>query len=313
MDDQVCPRCKTTKYRNPSLKLMINVCGHCLCESCVELLFLKGSGSCPECNVPLRRSNFRIQMFEDPKVEKEVNIRQRVIRDFNKREEDFASLAEYNDYLEMIEEIIYNLANNIDTTNTNKRIDQYKKENREITTKNKAKLSRDEYELEQIIEMEKEMNEQRRQELLLLEQENRKKKHKNKEELIDSLIASHEDASKIVDKYAQKAEEECQITLPKPPPPPQPKQTQFSTGIKFSHQSGFSAIPKSEEGPLYTYETPVFKFDGPMAPSLMEIEKNGYMTYMRSENGMERAGGFKTNISCMRAIQEALIGLYYGC
>lgn len=44
-DDQVCPRCKTTKYRNPSLKLMVNVCGHTLCENCVDLLFLKGSGS----------------------------------------------------------------------------------------------------------------------------------------------------------------------------------------------------------------------------------------------------------------------------
>lgn len=42
MDDQACPRCKTTKYRNPSLKLMVNVCGHALCENCVELLFLKG-------------------------------------------------------------------------------------------------------------------------------------------------------------------------------------------------------------------------------------------------------------------------------
>ena len=43
MEDQACPRCKTTKYRNPSLKLMVNVCGHTLCESCVDLLFLKGS------------------------------------------------------------------------------------------------------------------------------------------------------------------------------------------------------------------------------------------------------------------------------
>lgn len=42
MDDQICPRCKTTRYRNPSLKLMVNVCGHTLCENCVELLFIKG-------------------------------------------------------------------------------------------------------------------------------------------------------------------------------------------------------------------------------------------------------------------------------
>lgn len=107
MDDQVCPRCKTTKYRNPSLKLLVNVCGHTLCESCVDLLFLKGlclciryywhelififflpgAGSCPECNVPLRRSNFRVQLFEDPMVEKEVDIRRRILRDYNKKVE----------------------------------------------------------------------------------------------------------------------------------------------------------------------------------------------------------------------------------
>ena len=30
INDQGCPRCKTTKYRNPSLKLMVDVCGHTL-------------------------------------------------------------------------------------------------------------------------------------------------------------------------------------------------------------------------------------------------------------------------------------------
>ena len=38
--DQVCPRCKTTKYRNPNMKVMVNVCGHNICETCVELLFI---------------------------------------------------------------------------------------------------------------------------------------------------------------------------------------------------------------------------------------------------------------------------------
>jgi CDK-activating kinase assembly factor MAT1 len=43
--EEGCPRCKTTKYRNPSLKLMVNVCGHSLCVSCVELLFVKGKNT----------------------------------------------------------------------------------------------------------------------------------------------------------------------------------------------------------------------------------------------------------------------------
>ena len=57
--DAVCPMCKTTKYRNPSMKLMVNICGHALCESCVELLFAKGSGQCQECGIALRRTDFR--------------------------------------------------------------------------------------------------------------------------------------------------------------------------------------------------------------------------------------------------------------
>jgi len=127
MDDAACPKCKSTKYRNPSMKLMVNVCGHGLCESCVELLFVKGiwnalkpacvyydyrceklpnflsvylqgSGSCPECNIPLRRANFRLQLFEDSSVDKEIEIRRRVFREFNKTEEDFLSLSEFSDY-----------------------------------------------------------------------------------------------------------------------------------------------------------------------------------------------------------------------
>ncbi|EDW47301.1 GM20498 [Drosophila sechellia] len=155
MDDQACPRCKTTKYRNPSLKLMVNVCGHTLCESCVDLLFLKGSGACPECMVPLRRNNFRVQLFEDPMVEKEVDIRRRILRDYNKREEDFASLAEYNDYLEEIEDIVYNLCNNIEIIETNKRIEAYKRDNREVIQRNKTRVGRDEYALEEMLELEK--------------------------------------------------------------------------------------------------------------------------------------------------------------
>uniref|UniRef100_A0A0K8VWV7 CDK-activating kinase assembly factor MAT1 n=1 Tax=Bactrocera latifrons TaxID=174628 RepID=A0A0K8VWV7_BACLA len=176
MEDQACPRCKTTKYRNPSLKLMVNVCGHTLCESCVDLLFLKGSGSCPECMVPLRRNNFRVQLFEDPMVEKEVDIRKRVLRDYNKKEEDFATLQEYNDYLEEIETIIYNLCNNIDIIGTNKRIEAYRRENREVIQRNKTRMGREEYELEEMLELERAQEEARKQELAELENEQKKEK-----------------------------------------------------------------------------------------------------------------------------------------
>uniref|UniRef100_A0A1B0BHL2 CDK-activating kinase assembly factor MAT1 n=1 Tax=Glossina palpalis gambiensis TaxID=67801 RepID=A0A1B0BHL2_9MUSC len=311
MDDQACPRCKTTKYRNPSLKLMVNVCGHTLCESCVDLLFLKGSGSCPECLAPLRRNNFRVQLFEDPMVEKEVDIRKRILRDYNKKEDDFASPQEYNDYLEEIETIVYNLCNNIDVIGTNKRIEQYKKENREFIQRNKTRMGREEFELEEVLELEKAQDECRKQELLALETEQKKKKAREKEALIDELMFSGKDASEIVNEFAEKVEklreEEKQV-------PPHKPSKQFSTGIKFGRSADhqFLPVPKLEEGPLYVHEGPILFVEGPNSPTVFEIENKGFMTHIRSENIIERAGGYRSLIACQRALQDAMQGLFYG-
>lgn len=86
------------------------------------------------------------------------------------QEEDFITTEEYNDYLEEIEYIVFNLCNNIDLLNTNKKIEAYKKENREIIMKNKNRLGREEYELEMELEREKMEEAHRRQELQSIEE-----------------------------------------------------------------------------------------------------------------------------------------------
>ena len=63
-----------------------------------NLILFSGSGSCPECNIPLRRVNFRLQLFEDSLVDKEIEIRRRILREYNKLEEDFATPREFSDY-----------------------------------------------------------------------------------------------------------------------------------------------------------------------------------------------------------------------
>ncbi|XP_053962505.1 CDK-activating kinase assembly factor MAT1 [Anastrepha ludens] len=311
MEDQACPRCKTTKYRNPSLKLMVNVCGHTLCESCVDLLFLKGSGSCPECLVPLRRNNFRVQLFEDPMVEKEVDIRKRVLRDYNKKEDDFATLQEYNDYLEEIETIIYNLCNNIDIIGTNKRIEAFRRENRDIIQRNKTRMGREEYELEEMLELERAQEEARRQELAELETEHKKKKAREKEALIDELMSSGKDATEIVNEFAEKVEKLREEEKKVPPPKPA---SQFSTGIQFGRSSDqmFLPLPKAEEGPLYVHIAPTLYMEGPAAPPSNDIETKGFIVHVRPENTAERAGGYKAYMACQRALQEAMMGLYHG-
>lgn len=288
---------------------MVNVCGHTLCESCVDLLFLKGSGSCPECKIPLRRTNFRVQLFEDPMVEKEVNIRKRILRDFNKKEEDFSNLREYNDYLEEIESIIYNLANNIDVIETNKKIEQYKKDNKEQISKSKSKLGRSEYELEELIELEKQKEEERRLEIAKEELEAKKKKIREKEALIDELTFSEGNAQNIVETFAsaiQASKKEMKST-------PTVTATQFSTGIKFGNQGnqGYLPVPKIEEGPLYNY-TPIRQtMEGPAPPGWRELQARGYVTHVRVESPAEKAGGFRAHVACLRALQEAMSGLYH--
>lgn len=63
------------------------------------------------------------------------------MQDFNKTEDDFESLDDYNEYLIEIEDIIYNLVRNINVIETKERIDQYKRENKEIIMRNRMKSS----------------------------------------------------------------------------------------------------------------------------------------------------------------------------
>ncbi|KAK9692602.1 CDK-activating kinase assembly factor MAT1 [Popillia japonica] len=281
--------------------MMVNICGHGLCESCVDLLFLKGSGACPECRIPLRRNNFRVQLFEDSTVEKEVDIRKRVLRDYNKREEDFNSLREYNDYLEEIETIIFNLTNDIDIVNTNKKIEQHKRDNKEQILKNKNKLGRDEYELEELLEMEKQHDEARRNEIKMEEIEAKKRKIREKEALIDELMFSSSNAKNIVETFTQAIKESKEESAKVPV-----KATQFSTGIQFGRQqTSFLPIP-TDEGPLFAYKSPIMITDGPKPPTDDDIVNKGYINHIKDESEQDRAGGFQSNIACMRALQDAL-------
>ena len=240
-------------------------------------------------------------------VEKEVDIRKRILRDFNKKEEDFPTSREYDDYLEEIENIIYNLANNIDVIETNRKIEQYKRENKESILKNKTKLGKKENELEELLEQERIEQEERKLELVKQELEIKKKKIRDKEALIDELMFSEGDARNIVQSFAssiQASKEEIKLA---------PKATGFSTGIKFGQQGslGFLPVPKIDEGPTYHYVPITQEIEGPTPPGWRELQIKGYIKHVRSESEGERAGGFGANIACLRALQEAMAGLYH--
>jgi len=323
MDDEIyCPRCKTTKYRNPSLKLMVNVCGHSLCDNCVDLLFAKGSGSCPQCNIPLRRHNFRFQVFEDASVEKEVDIRRRVLKDFNKKEDDFATLREYNDYLEEIETIVFNLVNDYEIEETKRKVDQYKKDNQELISKNRNKKSEDELKLEDLLEEEKRLSQNRTDfQALDLELERGKRlKKKQREQLVDDLMFSDMPAQQILDSHAdQKKRIEVQDEQRREVEEAKRKDEEikarsrgaFSTGIQFKGSSSFAAMPQQlEPVELYRYEPITIDLAGPRVPPVEELDADGYLLHVVAAEKSEKAGGFISVYPCNRAIQEAFCGLY---
>lgn len=98
MDDQ-CPVCKSDRYLNPKLRLLVSACYHKMyvpericrvsptiallfrCESCIDRLFTLGPAPCPICNRTLRKLAFTPQTFEDLTVEKEVAVRRRIAKE----------------------------------------------------------------------------------------------------------------------------------------------------------------------------------------------------------------------------------------
>lgn len=301
--DQVCPRCKTTKYRNPNMKLMVNVCGHNICETCVELLFVKGSGACPECNIPLRRTNFRLQLFEDANVDKEVDIRRRILKDFNKQEEDFESLREYNDYLEMVEDIIFYLTNNLDILETNKKIQLYKDENKDNIMKNRSRLSKDALELLDILSMEEKYSKQVKLEMKVLEDAEKVAKIKNKEKLIDDLMFGETDANQILEQHREKVSAE------------ERSKAMFSTGLDMEAGPGVSggAAPgvASVQDQVFVYQETEEDLWGPDIPGIGGLAEAGYLQHIKSASEAEKAGGYIESLGCYRALQEAMAGLYF--
>lgn len=137
----ICPVCKSSRYLNPNMRFLVNPeCYHKMCESCVDRIFSHGPAPCPiaGCKKTLRKARFRMQTFEDLKVEREVDIRRRVAKasvsscydargkanenSMNKQEDDFESLRDFNDYLEAVEEITWNLILKVDVDKTERRL-----------------------------------------------------------------------------------------------------------------------------------------------------------------------------------------------
>ncbi|KAI3319671.1 CDK-activating kinase assembly factor [Xylariaceae sp. AK1471] len=112
LPSDICPVCKRVRYLNTDMEFLINPeCYHPMCSNCVENIFKSGPAQCPyaSCSKTLRHKGFRSAFFGDLAVEREVDIRRRVAAAYNNVEDDFETLRDYNNYLQDVEDLTFDL------------------------------------------------------------------------------------------------------------------------------------------------------------------------------------------------------------
>lgn len=298
-DGDICPICKSSRYLNPDMKFLVNPqCYHKMCESCVDRLFAYGPVTCPHngCEKILRKNKFKTQIFEDVAVEKEVDIRQRVLSVMNKREDEFDTLSDFNAYLEKIEDSIFTLLNGRadEKDAINKEMEAYEKENKAAIQANmKLRDEEDKYEQQK----EDWMKEQRRANYKLAVEEQRvaqEDKEAAKREMVHQLATSNKDASAIEQNIQKTALKRSSARTMNFQPMPTSRY--------------FERVKKESNKP----ETPFTPFNGDrQIPALFDVQGHydDKVIEPLAHDIQHQAGGFTLKAAYARILQQAFIGL----
>jgi len=199
----ICPVCKSSRYLNKSMRFLVNPeCYHKMCESCVDRIFSHGPNKCPiaGCKRTLRKHRFREQTFEDIAVEREVDIRKRIAAIFNRREDEFEDLRAYNDYLNEVEDLTFNLIHNIDVDATEKRLQAYAASNSRAISENAAMASQEVQNMAALQAAEREQAKLRREMARREEEQDRRERIEGRANIINRLASSSDvDAAQIAE------------------------------------------------------------------------------------------------------------------
>ena len=306
--NDICPVCKSSRYLNPNMKLKVNPeCWHRMCESCVERIFGHGPAQCPiaGCRRTLRKHRFREQTFEDIQIEREVDIRREVNDVMNMREDDFETLMDYNNYLEDVETITFNLINNVDVAAARATLEKYKSENSNSIS---ANASREKEERANAAAREREEREVHRLNIQAARrqaEEEQKAKAEDEQNLVNKLAASQGDANKIAQDAAKVQYKRAAAR----------RQEQVEKNTADSTTNGDSFVirgldrRKKKEPPKP--EAPYSPFAGVHVERQQPPSESYKMDWLdKSRNDvLVTAGGYDFNDYCQRALSDAFSGL----
>lgn len=311
----MCPVCKTDRYLSPNMTFLINPeCYHKICESCVDRIFSLGPAQCPypKCTKILRKNRFKKQVFEDIKIEREIDLRKRIQGIYNKTEEDFESLKEYNQYLEKVESIIFNMTEGIDVEETQKEMEKYETEHKIEILEIAMRESQKDADLAKYQEAMERLRQEKLKIQRQMEVEDLEFQLQQKEELIEKLSASDADAEEIM-----KQQKKLQI---KRLSQRNRQLQQITNNLDKQFHSG-SALKRGKEEPVQKAPfTPFcgdrdlhkgYTFMGTSGNENVDITDTYYDPFVNrlAQNKEFLGGGWRLENVFQRALDEAFLGL----
>lgn len=129
-------------------------------------------------------------------MEREVDIRKKVQAVFNRREEEFETVRDYNDYLNDVEDITFNLINNIDVEETNRRFEAYQKANQKGIEENAQLAQQEKVSFSAMQKAERVQARERREAARREEEEEKREMEANRRDVLNRL-ATGGDAEEV--------------------------------------------------------------------------------------------------------------------
>ncbi|KAG8748170.1 TFIIH/NER complex subunit [Ceratobasidium sp. 414] len=270
-DDDVCPLCRSDRFLNPKLRLLVSTCYHRMCESCIDRLFTLGPAPCPVCKTVIRKMGFMAQTFEDLGVEKEVAIRRP-----------------------------FNLINDIDVAATEAKIAEHRAANAALIELNEQREAREAAALRDAEERERLDRQQRAEEARRLEEEGEREREQSRLELINQLESSNAPAERVLAKA--KAQQRHREALRNPNSSAMPSSSALLRAKAAARAEAAIDVPHIPITDTWSAETQRF--------TLRDSYDDALSAGVRADpKGVMRAGGYIIEQAWSRALSCGVMGL----
>ncbi|KAF4124881.1 CDK-activating kinase assembly factor MAT1 [Geosmithia morbida] len=311
--DETCPVCKTTRYFNKDMEFKINPeCYHRMCKTCVERIFRDGPNQCPyaTCNKTLRLRGFKTAFFSDLSVEREVDVRRRVAAIFNKVEDDFETLKDYNDYLDMVECLTSDLVSGAEPArrSAEAKLSDWEAQHKAEIERNRRLARETEDARQRRLAAEAEDARRRRQQDLQADADDKASALRLREEMLDSLqTADVGHATEAIDRVMLKKRGQARRDAAAAAAPPTSSAGGLSIrGLRNKKAAAAAAVDDGPYDPFGGVDTTPSRYD--LSSDRLGEYRNEWLDVIRTKDDW-KVGGYSSDEYLSRALFDAFSGL----